>query len=115
MTAVGVPASVVVRFARDPAIRSVSNCTPQIASSVILLAVSLLRGLFLQLLISNDFEVMSRVLFATVGVPAGIVVGFTGDLSVWGVCNGTPESTSTVVLETLGLFVFHKISLLDSI
>ena len=102
LAAVGEPACAVLCLAWDQAVRSVGDRAPVLASAVVLMSVSAAVGLFAKNLIEHKMEVLSRVLFTAVRVPALAFLGLSWNLTVSSVGNSSVESSSAVVLDSLG-------------
>lgn len=102
LATIGVPALTVLSLAGDQAVLGVSDRAPELASAVVLVAVGAAVGLLARHLIEDEVEVVGVVLLTTVGVPALIALGLSGNLTVLGVGDSSVKSARAVLLVTLG-------------
>ena len=115
MTAVRVPASVVVRLAGDLSVRCVSNGAPQLASTVILEAWSICTGLLRAVLELHNLEILGLMFLPTIWIPTSAIltISLTRNFAMMSIGDCTPQRTGTVILEALRLFVcLHEIEVI---
>jgi len=101
-TSIREPAIITFSFAGNPAPFGVSDTTPEVACSIILVTRSLAFFMIRCFPPVDDSEIIGSVFITTVRVPACTLFSFAGNSSPLGVCDSTPEVACSIILITSG-------------